>query len=690
LGYNTNKKIGEVNISNTGDIEYSNNNCSLTFRLSHALSDSNKLCFDGDSLCLTPSEPITVLTETNRTVEINGSFGSPSAPTEEKINITLTEVTGRATSNSTSNLTSTMVTSSGGPYLKQAITSSPTILNLTFANFSLNSYILNLAGNDSVINTAYNVSYNWSLPTGFLVREGNVSLNFTNISDSARIYSNLNISFNSSNLAGLSPGTSTIYLYASGVNNTGDGIVHSGGNSLLTETATIVLQCHSASDGIYVTACGSLDGDYVTPTTGETGSSGGGGGGAGISAGVLSKVDYYLVRGKENNIYVTIENRNANYTLSDVRLSVTGGISKYIEVSPTTFDSILPKGKRDVTLMITSPGFISLGRQEITLHIRGTLDRKSYKEDKLIVLQIAEVSEEDAGIYFEEMKSLIDKMKASNLSSDYLENMLSDSEKRFNNFEYTGLLENYEIIKSQVEDGLKAQEVIGELDSLSIVAGEKGIDISGTDRIMKLAKLSLKRGDFEQAFLRAKEAQVTYALEVKGEIGKMSYYLKNNPREISLAAMFLALFAFTSFKLTKLQILKSKIKSLREEENILAELMKVVQIETFKENKMSMEEYYEAMEQYESRLANVIESLIELETRRAHELKFTSKNKMLSSERDRVIDLVKKLQKDYLQDGILEKKSYDLKLRSYNKRLSDIDQTLATLEAKAALKGRRK
>ncbi|MDO8460449.1 MAG: hypothetical protein Q7S74_05035, partial [Nanoarchaeota archaeon] len=90
--------------------------------------------------------------------------------------------------------------------------------------------------------------------------------------------------------------------------------------------------------------------------------------------------------------------------------------------------------------------------------------------------------------------------------------------------------------------------------------------------------------------------------------------------------------------------------------------------------------------QYEKKLSLVVEELIDLETQRLYVLKFTSESKRLKLERQRVTELIRELQRDYLQRGKLETKSYQLKLESYTRRLGEIDQRLATLEAKAALK----
>ena len=101
---------------------------------------------------------------------------------------------------------------------------------------------------------------------------------------------------------------------------------------------------------------------------------------------------------------------------------------------------------------------------------------------------------------------------------------------------------------------------------------------------------------------------------------------------------------------------------------------------------MSMDEYQTALEQYQKRQSNLTEELIEQETKRVNALRFTREERRLDEEKTRVIDLIKEIQNDYMKEQKVETKSYELKLESYHKRLTHIDEKLALLEAKKAFK----
>jgi hypothetical protein len=250
------------------------------------------------------------------------------------------------------------------------------------------------------------------------------------------------------------------------------------------------------------------------------------------------------------------------------------------------------------------------------------------------------------------------------------------------------LVDRYQRIEKLAGDALSADKIIKELTELERIADEKGINNDGSRRILKLAQLSLSRGDYEEAYLRAKEAQSVFAYEYKGEIGKLSYYVKNYPKQISFSAIFLLLLGFTTFKVGQMGVINGRIKKMRQEEKIFQQLIKVVQVETFEKKMMSMEEYEQSMKYYETKLSEIIEKLIELEGKRAYALKFSKGGTRLKQERQRIVELIKDIQKQYLQQKKIETKAYEIRLESYNRRLGEIDESLANLEAREALRGK--
>jgi hypothetical protein len=109
-----------------------------------------------------------------------------------------------------------------------------------------------------------------------------------------------------------------------------------------------------------------------------------------------------------------------------------------------------------------------------------------------------------------------------------------------------------------------------------------------------------------------------------------------------------------STTLIRFRLLKRKLKMLEDEEKLLLELMKVVQREAFEKNSMSMEEYQQAMWQYENKLSQTIEEKITVEAKLLYMFKARGKKASFTEERKRLMELIRDLQDKYLNKGMIE------------------------------------
>lgn len=121
--------------------------------------------------------------------------------------------------------------------------------------------------------------------------------------------------------------------------------------------------------------------------------------------------------------------------------------------------------------------------------------------------------------------------------------------------------------------------------------------------------------------------------------------------------------------------------ALSEETELLMELMRVVQKDCFEKNKLSMEEYAEAMSQYESRLSDIIQEKVTTETQLANMNKLRGRKKALIQEKIRLTELIREAQDDYLNKAKLDSRVYGNMLRSYANRLSKVQEELAFMDA---------
>ena len=98
-----------------------------------------------------------------------------------------------------------------------------------------------------------------------------------------------------------------------------------------------------------------------------------------------------------------------------------------------------------------------------------------------------------------------------------------------------------------------------------------------------------------------------------------------------------------------------------------------------------MEEYEQAMSQYEKKLSEAISDKIKVETKLTNLLKIKGKRIALDEEKKRLIVLIKKIQDDYVNKGKLETRIYQNMIKSYTSRLSEVEEEIASYDAQEAL-----
>ncbi|PIN77066.1 hypothetical protein COV15_03260 [Candidatus Woesearchaeota archaeon CG10_big_fil_rev_8_21_14_0_10_34_12] len=686
-GFVENKFIGNISINNTGDINYANNNCTLDFRLSYDLAEG-RIYFGDDYIKPTYSNSLEV--GQNRTIGTNATFLTEL--NEESVVISVSEFRGRSET-ALRNITASLVTNPGGPYLYQKIVSTPTYVYLTPGTFALSAYLRNVAGNDTDSNTAFNVSFNWSLPSDWSVSEGNASLNYSNLSDSQWNYNNVNITFDATNLGSMSPGSYTLYTYAYGHNSSGAIVNHSGGRTILTEEATVILSCYNVSDGVTITVCGSLDGDYVasngtTTTTVTTVTSGGGGAAAKYAK---SEGTFELVRGGKQEFDLEIKNKYPD-DMKNVKVSVTGINSEFIEFEPSVIDKIKSSSSGKIKVKITAPSYFSESEYRLVFYIEGYLvsgyNENPFTEKKIIILKILEVDRTQSTKFLEDSREMLEKMRKKEYNTKEIEKLLVEIEFAYNQTDFGVVKNNYERVKILYDSSVLSDKLMKDLNEKIADAEKYGISVNEARKLVNLAESAFLRGGYETSVARLKEAQLAYALETKGEFG-LAYYVRKKPLETGGVALLAGLAVFGSSVFLRKKILNARLRVLEEEEKLLIGLMKVIQKECFEQGKLSMDEYGNAMTQYETRLNMVIQDKISTETKLANLMRLKGgKEKSLKEEAARLKELMKKTQKLYFSGSKIETRIYENMLRSYSERLSEVEEKLATIDAQKTLRAR--
>jgi len=685
-GWDQNKFIGNLTINNTGDIQYTNNNCTLSFHLTHSFS-AGRVYFDNwaNNAWLGYYDPTILPAKNNLTITINATFLTEVK--QEGLIISLAEVAGRS-NQASRNTTATLVSNLAGPYLYEKTTTYPTSVYLTAGEFNLQAYLRNLMGSTTINenNTAYNVSFYLVLPEGITNASGAYSMNYSNITDNALNYLNTNLTF--SDLASISNGVKTFTLKVSGYNLSNNLIQDAYGQTTLTEAVNVTFLCYNESDSVIVTSCGSLDGDYVAPTTTVTSSSASGGGGGG-SISTTEKIGevFELIRGEEGSFKFTVKNKY-NSTMRNIKVSVTGLNSEYIQLSPDKISKLEPYASEDIQVIITTPKYFTSRRYQLKFDIEASLvvDNldNSYREQKTVTLLIVDFTSAQAIKMLNQSSIWLKEMNSSGFQVNQLSSLLDSMNKLFTDYDFLALEETYTTIKKLYESAIESDKIMQEIRPLIIEAEKSGISVTETKRLLYLAESAFSRGDYLASLTRIKEAQLSYALETKGEFNPL-YYIKNHPIQSSGFLIVFVLVSYSSFLIVKLKLYKRKIQLLDSEEKLIIGLMKVIQKECFEAAKMSMDEYESAIIQYEARLNKIIQEKINTETKLAYLFKLKGRNQALSTERARLVELIRETQKDYMERGKLETRIYENMLKGYASRLSEVEEELALVEAKNAL-----
>jgi len=672
--------IGNITINNTGDVKHYNNNCTIRFKISHDLAREDGLEFDGADKAPTLYFYLGaegVLYSQGRVVNVTALFASTE---KENENFVITVEDGYNRSDTAQRTISGYLNSvPGGPYLKPHIDALASINQSSSAN--LTAYVKN-NGNE----TATNVTFNWTLPTGFTNSSGALNNNLTSLPNKTAApdniqYYNLTITTNET----ATYGTTYIYVNASCAQNV-------SGCSNRSYNISINVKC-SHSDGkcgngcVYDSTKDNHDPDcYVAPTIVTVPVSGGGGGAPGAAA-IVSEATYELVRGKDKTFSLEIKNPFKDASLKEIKMKVAGYLAQYISIEPPTLDEIAPNSSFNFTIRITAPAYFTVGKHNLTFTIDSVKEVEAMKtarvEKRYVTLEIHELGREDATQLIALSKDYIEKMRTLELNIKEVRSLLEQSQEALEKSNYEKVQEFSEKIKSIATIALESYDKIVELDKKVKDAESRGARVESTRRMLGLAKAASERGDYMLALERAKDAEMTYALETKGEFN-LFYFIAQNTLQFFFGMIItLALLTILFFRV-KLSVMNHSLGGLREEEGILLGLMKTTQHECFVEKKLSMREYFQSMTQYEDKLSKAIQRSIALESAKASLFKF--KSAKLELERKRLLDLMKETQRQYIKEGKLDTRVYTNRMHSYSTRLSEVEEELATREAERALR----
>jgi len=724
-GYNQEKLLGNITLNNTGDVQYSNNNCSITFARTSTGSSwyTGSTGYEGDGEYLNFSAAyylksgtkglryyynnsqltsININVSETKILEVRGGFVRLATVLNEYPSFVIAASINDSQDSRNNATISARMTITPGAYLDVIIDNPSSNANvyLTPGNTNLTAYVQDLVSAlDNINNTAYNVSFNWTIPSSITsLISGNLTANYSILNDTSKQYLNLTLSLTASNIAGLGQTTHNLSIYAQGYENSSGTLLFintSGNLTIFSSSRTLTFLCYNTSDNVCVTACGNAqDPDCTVATTTTTVTTTSGGGGAGAQGGgsvAKSEATVELTRGKEQEFELEIKNKYPG-AMKKIRISVSGINQEYITIIPNTIDSIDGYSSKKFKVKITAPAYFSGKKYTLYFDIVSKLESATgltdLSERKVVTLYIFEFSREEADAFVNETEAFLEEMNASGLNVKGISKLLESINTNYADSNFLSIKDNYDKAKEIYDNALEANKLISDLTNEMKGAEARGISTIETKKMLYIAEAAFERGDYSLALERLKEARLTFALETKGEFN-LAYAIKNNLLESFGILIGLGLFSVGSMLFVRFQIYKRKLRALKEEEILLLELMKIIQKECFERSNMSLEEYESAMSQYETRLSETVEERIKIETKVANMLKIKGRRIALDEEKKRLTLMVMKIQDDYLNKGKIETRIYENMIKSYTKRLSEVQEEIATMEAEEAVRRER-
>jgi len=399
----TNVTVGNITINNTGDKL-------LTFRLTSDWEDKSKIYFNdtiesdnGFELSISPhnSTNISLIVKTKTTER------------SDNINIQVNAINTSAAP-AVNTTTATIVSYASGPFMFITITEYNSTMTQGDTGLIFQAKVQN-KGNE----TANNSWLAWVLPSGWTITSGVQNISLGNLTVDAVGWNYITVSV--SDTADI--GTKTI-------------IAMSGTGYSENKTRSVSKEVIIAKKSEIITEI------INTKSAGVGGSSGNIA--PGLSTAQKNRLfqtseTFELIRGKDNNFSINIENPFENGNLEDITLDVTGYMSQYIDIVPDHLDSMSIGDSHEFVVFITAPKYFTVGNYWLNFTITGVnrdITRKSNAttekitvmvEYRSILLKIHDIGRETAEELVDNSTRLLSGLEELNVNTIDIEYLINTS-----------------------------------------------------------------------------------------------------------------------------------------------------------------------------------------------------------------------------------------------------------------------
>ncbi len=379
-----------------------------------------------------------------------------------------------------------------------------------------------------------------------------------------------------------------------------------------------------------------------------------------------------------------------NQTLVNGSLTLSQHFAQYVEAEPVEFDELGVNETLTIDFEVDPPGYLSPGNYplQVTFEGKGVFgdsEDSSFNFTKNMDLDIVlhEISEEEAGYYVDEIRSIHENLSDEDIESESIESIRDEVQELYDDEDYGEVQEKYQEAQEIKEKAIRSNYLLEELEERIDHFNSRGITTERTERILDISEMSLEREDFDTALERLQEAEEVLEIETAGEVNYL-YLIEENRGMFFLLLLVVAVLTVIVFGVTRRAIIDHRISKLENEQRSLINMRTELDKKTFEDFDLSIREYEDSVEDYQNQLVDNMEELVDLRSKKTHMFSINSL-KTLKDEKEKFEELIQDLQKDYVVGDLQSSRVYNLKMRKYNKKLSEIESKIAEKEARTQL-----
>jgi len=566
----------------------------------------------------------------------------------------------------------------GGPYITLIEILYPTTAVQGQRRLTLNTTVKNI-GND----TAYNITVNWTLPSGW-----------TTTYPLSKFISSLQ-SYQSSSA-----------LESHGI-QTSVGLNATIGLQNFTLTVDFVMEPNRTRPAPIIKTVEVTE--LETGTTNETviiiPSTGGGGGGrggrtSGSGGGMIPRAPNYnltiehlprtgIMRGQRDSVQINLTNRN-DVTFYNIEMSIDGFPSSRYRIVPDIIAELGRNQSEQFNVTFEIPLYMGYSVNNLRFIFDGESRAKpnsssnAYHQENLFTLIISETDQSGSLACLTESEGLIADMERMNFTATKARELLEKARNAFDSIDYTQVKTLCDDIKSSKEAAFSLDKNIKELEKEINDAASQGYDMKGTTRLLGLAKEVFQSGEYDQVTTRLDKAQESLTLQIQTEdskLGKRLFKLvKNYWWALLIIAIAGTIIAGAAYRKASIIRIKNTIDRLEKEDAAITELIKQLQQEHFVDKKTSTHIYNNRLEDYQRRLADIAKEKIDLKHTQVRFFNVSMTKEGLEVQKEEMTSLIKALQQDYFVNSTIDKNNYEKTFAIYKKQMAEINKRLILKE----------